>query len=217
MKTILIDIDDTLIDSIPRTKAIGELLLDCEISLDDMKNLNLNQVFAKYANDDQKARANELTQQFQDILLCRNSLGIDLMKLNLAIPTAAKVLQLWKNAYQLIYLTGRLEKVRSLTINELKSFGFPIKESNLFMIEKEDQLFKVPLTVTRKEQLTRIFDTIESISIIRVVDDFPGYFPCYKEFSIPERYGFCYGRRDFQDFFKFGATKVFQSWSELIQ
>lgn len=216
MKVIIIDIDDTLIDSVNRTKIIVESILECEISINDMLEKNLEQIFNKYADDIQRSKANELKQQFQDTLLCKNDTGIDLMKLNQPIPTAASVLQLWNEHFKLIYLTGRLERIRDLTLSELERFGFPVQNSNLYMIKNEDTLFKIPFPVIRKKQLTHITSTIDHETILRVVDDFPGYFLCYEELLIPERYGYCHGRKKPQDFFKNGATRVFKNWNELI-
>ncbi len=72
MKAILIDIDDTLIDSLERTKAIAESILECEIRMGDMLNLDLEQIFFKYTDNSQKSHTNELRQLFRDTLLYKN-------------------------------------------------------------------------------------------------------------------------------------------------
>ncbi|WP_455463924.1 hypothetical protein [Candidatus Hodarchaeum mangrovi] len=72
MKVILIDIDDTLIDSLERTKAIAESILECEIRMGDMLNLDLEQIFFKYTDNSQKSHTNELRQLFRDTLLYKN-------------------------------------------------------------------------------------------------------------------------------------------------
>jgi len=51
---------------------------------------------------------------------------------------------------------------------------------------------------------------------VRVVDDYPGYFTVYRQFSVPERIDFLRPKRySLQQYIDRGATKVVESWKQL--
>jgi hypothetical protein len=211
---VIIDIDDTLIDTQPRTHQIMETILNRKIALEDLYTLSQEKIFYKYASETQKNKARELKQQFLDLLLCKNSLGIKLFEYDKPIPFAVDVLQRWKDVYKIIYLTGRLKTIRELTLKELREFGFPMLNTDLIMFDPSDWGSGNFLLEARKRLLYSI--TTQS-TIVRVIDDFPGYFPAYKQVSIPDRIGFCQLKnRSKDDYIKHGATRVIESWEELL-
>lgn len=211
---MIIDIDDTLIDTQPRTHQIMEIILNCEIELEDLYTLSQEGIFNKYATQNQKNNVKILRKQFLGVLLCKNEVGIELLKYNRPIPFAVDVLQKWKGKYKIIYLTGRLKSIRDQTLNELREFGFPMENTELIMFDPSDWGTRNFLLEARK----RLLNTItESSTIVKVVDDFPGYFPAYKEVSIPDRIGFHQLKnRSKDDYMTYGATRVIESWEELL-
>jgi hypothetical protein len=53
-------------------------------------------------------------------------------------------------------------------------------------------------------------------NVVRVVDDYPGYFPIYKQFGVPDRIGLLRSRRySLQQYIDKGATRVVKSWKQL--
>ncbi|MHA2247108.1 MAG: hypothetical protein ACXADY_19340 [Candidatus Hodarchaeales archaeon] len=89
---VIIDIDDTLIDTQSRTHQIMEFILNQEIPLEDHLSLSQEEVFYRYASEAQKNKVNELRRQFFDLLLCKNDSGIELFKYDKVIPFAVDVL-----------------------------------------------------------------------------------------------------------------------------
>ncbi len=55
--SIVVDIDDTLLDVRERLRHILNQILDCVVSLNDMSRMTTAQIFNKYASPDQKAKA----------------------------------------------------------------------------------------------------------------------------------------------------------------
>jgi len=208
----VIDIDDTLISTKKRTQGLWRHVLGSDVSVEEVELLTPLQIFEKYATQDQKPSMRELQREFTDTMLCRNEIGKELMKIDEPLPDAADVLNIWHRKYKINYVTGRLDTIRFETHSQLKSFGFPLKNTELIMFKEEDwakgQLSDAPRTL-----LERI---IQKDEIIRVIDDFPGYFQVYQEYEIPERIGLIQSRIHTQrDFIERGATKVVKSWNEL--
>lgn len=211
---VIIDIDDTLIDSEMRVHAILEYLLEQEILLEDMQSLTIQEIFYKYATPTQKTQASELKNLFQDLLLCRTASGIELLKHNKPVPFAAEVLETWSKNCNIVYLTGRIETIRDHTIGELVKFGFPTHNLELVMFDPEDYGHKNSILEARDRLLSTI---LNQNNIVRVVDDFPGYFTSYKKFSIPERIGLHRSKQySKEDYLDQGATRVIECWSQLI-
>ena len=73
---VIVDIDDTLIDTKPRTKHIMEIVLEREIPLEDLGVLTHEKIFLKYASEIQRTQAKKLTAKFLNLLLCKNEAGI---------------------------------------------------------------------------------------------------------------------------------------------
>jgi hypothetical protein len=210
--SFVVDIDDTLISTRERTRGLWRSVLGCDVSIDEIESMNARQIFERYATPEQRPRMRELQAQFTETMLCRNRVGVDLMKLDKPIPYAAEVLREWHSENKIIYFTGRLERVRSETVSQLKTFGFPLEDTELIMFKEEDWGQGRVIEARRKT-----FEGITSGgSVVRVVDDFPGYFPIYEEYGVPERIGLIRSMMHTErDFLERGATKVVRCWSEL--
>jgi hypothetical protein len=143
-------------------------------------------------------------------MLCRNEEGVRLIGEDEPIPDAAEALRRWGGP--IVYITGRLEHMRGATVDQLRKFGFPLEDTELHMFKEEDWRGG-GLGDARK----RILDDIQSRhEVARVVDDFPGYFPVYKELGIPERIGLhLSSARKPEDYTSRGATRVVGSWKDL--
>jgi len=136
------------------------------------------------------------------------------MELDEPIPHAADVLQGWWEEAEIVYITGRLERIRMETVSQLRRFGFPVENTELVMFKEEDW-GKGGLGEARRALLDEVVSTQ---SIQRVVDDFPGYFTVYRDYGIPERIGLLQSKmHQPSDFLERGATKVVKSWTELVE
>ena len=214
--SVVVDLDDTLVDTKRRTRAIWKLVLGREIPMEAIEGLTARKIFEMYASPDQRSRIEELRREFNDVLLCRNEAGIELLELNEDVPFAAEVLTDWRQHCRLVYLTGRLESLRDATLGELRRFGFPI-DAELVMFNPED--WEGPhLGASLANARTRLFSAItERHDVARVIDDFPGYFPTYTQFDVPERIGLLRSKLYTpKDYTERGATRVVKSWEELM-
>jgi len=74
-----------------------------------------------------------------------------------------------------------------------------------------------PSGPTLVDAKSKLFSTIsKKHNVVRVVDDYPGYFPIYKQFDVPERIGLLSSKRYTpQQFIDRGATRVVESWKQL--
>jgi hypothetical protein len=201
-------------------QGIWREILGREVPIEAVETLGLEQIFMKFASPEQKAQGDELQRRFWDISLCLEEVGIELFKLHEPIPFSAEVLQAWTNHCRLIYLTGRPETTRNLTSDELEKFGFPTSNTQLVMFSLED-FARVrginPSGSTLVDAKSKLFSVIsKEYNIVRVVDDYPGYFPIYKQFGIPDRIGLLRSRRySSQQYIDKGATRVVESWKLL--
>ncbi len=218
--SIVVDIDDTIINTRRRLQGVWQIILETKIPLDDIEILNTVEMFEKYSSEKQKARMNELRENYWDLLLCVDDRGEELAELDEPIPFSADVLRKWAAERQIILLTGRPENTRELTMGQLKRFGFPCEEIELVMYRREDYarargaLSGPSLLDTR----ARLFSEIcGAYSVIRVVDDYPGYFRTYREYDVPDRVGLLRSQGYLlRDFLENGATRVVRGWDELL-
>jgi len=220
MISVVVDVDGTLINTERRMQGVWRELLGREVPMEAVETLGLGQIFKKFASSDQKARANELRKRFWDILLCLENIGNELAELDEPIPFAAEVLQTWSKHCQLVYLTGRTENTRELTLDQLRKFGFPTDNTRLVMFNLEDYERARGLNLsgsTLVEAKSRLFSSIsKQYDVVRVVDDYPGYFTVYRQFGVPERIGFLRPKRySPQQYIDRGAAKVVESWKQL--
>jgi len=199
---------------------VWRLVLKCEVPLEAVETLSLEQIFIKFASSEQKQRASEFQRRFWDIVLCLDEAGVKSLHLHEPFPFAAEVLRQWSRHSTLAYLTGRTENMRQITMNELRKFGFPTENTELVMFSPEDfarARGADPSGLTLVDAKARLLSTICKMhNVVRVVDDYPGYFPAYKQFNIPDRIGLLRSRRYTpQDYITRGATRVIQNWKEL--
>jgi len=148
------------------------------------------------------------------------NVGIGLAELDEPIAFAPEVLQTWSKHCQLVYLTGRTENTRELTLNQLRKFGFPTDSTQLIMFDVEDYTRARglnPSGPTQVDAKSKLFSSIsKQYNVVRVVDDYPGYFTIYRQFGVPERIGFMRPKRySLQQYIDRGATRVVESWKQL--
>lgn len=220
MNSIVVDIDDTLISTVRRMQAVWRKLLSRTIPLEAVETLSLEHIFMRYASPEQKAHISEFQKRFWDIVLCLEEVGIELLRFHEAVPFAADVLRTWIEQYRLVYLTGRTENTRELTFTELKRFGFPVNNVELMMFSIEDYGRAQgvnPSGPTLVDAKSRLFASIsKKQNVVRVVDDYPGYFPIYRQFEVTERIGLLRPKRYTpQQYIDNGATSVIKGWKEL--
>jgi hypothetical protein len=220
MVSVVVDIDDTLINTERRMRRVWEVLLDREVPMLAVETLGMEQMFLKFASRDQKARVKEFQKRFWDILLCLDDAGVELIELDEPVPFAADVLQSWSRQCVLVYLTGRIEKTRNLTLDELNRFGFPTDNTQLVMFDVEDYARargENPSGPTLVDAKAKLFSAIaRQHKVVRIVDDYPGYFSVYREFGVPDRIGLLRPKRySVQEYIDSGATRVVESWRQL--
>jgi len=210
----LIDIDDTLVSTRKRTQGLWKHVLGCVVPQDEIETMTARQIFERYATEEQKPLMRDLQRRFTETMLCRNVEGVRLMELDEPIPYAANVLHRWWKEAEIVYITGRLERVREETASQLRRFGFPVEETELVMF-KEGDWRNGGVGEARRALMDEVVGTH---SVHRVVDDFPGYFTVYRDYGISERIGLLQSKMyKSTDFLERGATKVVKSWSELIE
>jgi len=220
MTSVVVDVDDTLIDTEPRMYRVWRELLGREVPRKAVETLGVGQIFMEYASPEQKVRADVLRRRFWDLSLCLEEVGIELAELDEPLPYAAEVLQKWCKHCKLVYLTGRTENNRALTLRQLRKFGFPTENIQLVMFDLEDYA-KVrgldPSGSTLVDAKSRLFKMISrEQNVVRVVDDYPGYFGIYRQFVVPDRIGFLRPKRySLQDYIDQGATRVVENWKQL--
>jgi hypothetical protein len=219
MISVVVDVDDTLISTDRSMQGVWREILGCEVPLAAVETLGLDQIFMKFASQEQKARGSELQRRFWDISLCLEEVGVELFDLHDPIPFSSDILQTWIDHCKLVYLTGRPETTRDLTLSELKKFGFPTNNTQLVMFSLED-FARVrginPSGPTLVEAKSRLFSALsKKHNIVRVVDDYPGYFPIYNQFGVPDRIGLMRPRYSLQQYIDKGATRVVTSWLQL--
>lgn len=223
--SVVVDIDDTLLDLSERLRHAMTEILGCVVSRIDMRSMTTAQVFDKYASPEQQDMSEELHKRFWDIILCNEDIGFDLLRYDTPIRDAAKVLDAWNEDFQIVYLTGRIEPTRKHTLSQLREHGFPIEGTQLVMFQTEDYyqaglalgLESIgPLLIETRSKLFSLI--VQHNSILKVVDDFPDYFEVYRKYNIPDLIGFISSPlRKKQSFLDRGATRVARGWSELLE
>ncbi len=215
----MLDIDDTLINPSYRMQTIWQEILGRDVPLEAVESLELEQIFMTYASAEQKTRASEFQGRFWDLVLCLDKLGVELLQLDEPLPFAAGVVQKWSQKYKILYVTGRTENTRQLTIDELAGFGFPIDDAGLFMVQVADYARmrgENPTGPRLTDAKSRLFSSVAlKHKIVRVVDDLPDCFPIYRQFEVPDRIGFRAKRFSSEKYMEKGATRIIESWIDL--
>jgi beta-phosphoglucomutase-like phosphatase (HAD superfamily) len=135
---VIVDIDDTVLDTTRRMQAIWREVLGREVPIEIIESMGLRQIFEAYATPHQLERVREHQTRFFRLLLCEEDLGFEFARLDEAIPYAAETINAWARDSHVVYLTGRTENTRNQTLEALRLHGFPSGDSDLFMVSAED-------------------------------------------------------------------------------
>lgn len=214
MDAIVVDIDDTLIDVSHRRNAAWCRVLDREVPMEVTESSGSKEILERY-----RLSNRGIWERYWLITLCVEEGGADLLQLDKPIPNACEVLQNWARDNKLVYLTGRTENMRQLTLEQLRGFKFPTRGADLEMFSIKDwmQFFSSASSAiaTRSKKFSSI---LQRHNVIRVVDDYPGFFAAYREHSVSEKIGLLRKKRfSPQDYLSKGATRVVENWKQLSQ
>jgi len=203
--SVLVDIDDTLIDTDRRRYAAWRMVLDHEIEFQIVRRWSSRRILRDLAHGDEK-----VWRQLWEILLCWDRRGIEVLQLDEPIPFAQEVLEKWTTSFRIVYLTGRTSNMYDITLKELGNFGFPIVNTDLVMSPDLESYLNSPEEL-RRDLVTKI---MKKVNVIVAVDDNPLWMTLYKEFNISQRIGLLrserYSRGAYRD-----ATRIIHGWKEL--
>ncbi|UCH70151.1 MAG: hypothetical protein JSV29_07980 [Candidatus Bathyarchaeota archaeon] len=213
MDAVVVDIDDTIVDTERRRHAAWCRVLDREIPLQEVESQGSLEILRKYGFSDRK-----IWRRFWMLTLCVEEGGADLLDLDKPIPYASRVLQKWNENYKLTYLTGRTKNMRQLTLDELRRFGFPTRGTELEMFTVKDWMNYFSSRSSVLKTRSRIFSRIlKRHKVVRVVDDYPSFFTAYRKHPVPDKIGLLRKKRfSRQDYLTNGATRVVKNWKELL-
>ena len=213
MDAIVVDIDDTLVDTERRRHSAWCRVLDRAIPLHEVESHGSREILRRYALSDRQA-----WKKYWMLTLCVDEGGADLLEFDKPVPNASEVLQGWSENYKLVYLTGRTENMRQLTLDQLKRFEFPTRGTDLEMFTLKDWMRFFSSSASVIKVRSRIFSSIlKRHSVIRVVDDYPGFFVAYRKHPVPDRVGLLRKKRfSHQDYLDNGATRVVEDWIQLL-
>jgi len=214
MDAIVVDIDDTLVDTEHRRNAAWRRVLGREIPMEVTESLGSREILRKYAFSDQR-----IWEKFWLLVLCLEEGGAALLELDRPIPYALEVLKSWGASYKLIYITGRTENMRQLTLDQLRRFGFPTSRTDLEMFTLKDWISFFSSASSAIKTRSQIFSSIlKRYNVVRVVDDFPDFFDAYKKYYVPDKVGLLRKKRfSRQDYLANGATRVVENWRQLLE
>ncbi|MCS7112381.1 MAG: hypothetical protein RMJ00_04575 [Nitrososphaerota archaeon] len=204
-EAVVLDIDETIVDTSTRRQAAWRIVLGLDIPLEELEIHGSTGIAKRYGG----ANYRSIYLKFWSILLCYEPEGFKLLELDRPIPYAVEVVSLWSRRYKTIYLTGRTVNMKSATLNELRSMGFPVDPTLLYMAPDLDRYLEDPLSIRRilLEEITENYD----VKII--VDDNPAFFEVYRELGIPTRIGLLRPRFKVDDYRY--ASIIADSWYSL--
>ena len=214
MDAIVVDIDDTLVYTDIRRHTAWCQVLGREIPLIEVESKGSWEILSQYAFS-----SREVWKRFWLLLQCVEERGADLLQLDKPIPYASETLRRWDEEFKLVYFTGRTSNMRKLTLDQLKRFDFPTEGTDLEMFSVKHWENFLTSQSSIVETRSKIFSSIlERYNVLRVVDDYPGFFTAYKEHPVPDKIGLLRKKRfSPQDYFANGATRVVESWKELYE
>lgn len=212
MDAVVVDIDDTLVSTDRRRHAAWCRVLGREISLEEVESQGSREILRRYAFS-----SRNIWEKFWMLTLCVEEGGADLLELDKPVPHALEIIQRWKEKYKLVYITGRTENMRQLTIDELRRFGFPTHGTELEMFALRDWIQFFSSTASVVKTRSKIFSSIfKRYNVVRVIDDFPGFFAAYREYTVPDKVGLLRKKRfSRQEYLDNGATRVIEKWKRL--
>jgi hypothetical protein len=211
MDAVVVDIDDTIVSTNRRRHAAWCEVLGIEIPFQDVESSSSEEILKKYGGSDR-----EIWKRFWMLVLCVDESGVDLLELDESIPNAMEILEKWSRKFKLIYLTARTENMRYLTLYELRRFGYPTNNIELKMFTLDDWMEYSSVSAVVKTRSMMLAGILDRYNVIRVVDDYPGFFVAYRDHSIPDRIGLLREKRfSREQYLSNGATRVIEGWDEL--
>lgn len=212
MLAVLLDIDNTLIDTDRRRWRAWCHVLARELPFEIIKGHRSLEILKKFAYSNP-----EIWKRFWRLLLCWDDEGVELLNLDTPFPYASSVVKRWSKELKVVYFTGRSKNMHDHTLKELDKFGFPTENTDLTMLSLQDWKMYLNAKISSIHLRSNLFSKVRvKHEIARVVDDIPRYFSIYKQVGVPERIGIkrsnVYSKREY---FLCGATKVITSWKEL--
>ena len=214
MDAIVVDVDDTIIDTERRRHAAWCQVLDRDIPMHDVESHGSREILRRYGFSDRR-----IWKEYWMLTLCIEEGGADLLDFDKPIPYAEEVLQNWSENYKLVYLTGRTENMRQLTLDQLRKFEFPNRGTDLEMFTLKDwtRFFSSSASVIKTR--AKIFSSVlKRYNVIKVVDDYPSFFAAYRNYPVPDRIGLLRKKRfSRQDYLDNGATRVVENWKHLLE
>ncbi|UCE29533.1 MAG: hypothetical protein JSV85_02075 [Candidatus Bathyarchaeota archaeon] len=210
---IVVDIDDTIIDTERRRHSAWCQVLGRNIPRREVESKGSLAILRKYAFSNKK-----VWKDFWMLTLCIEEGGADLLELDKPIPLASNALLNWSRSHKLVYLTGRTENMRQLTVSELKKLGFPTHGTDLEMFTINDWMDYFSSQSSVVETRSTLFSRIlERHNVVRVVDDYPRFFAAYRKHPVPDKVGLLRRKRfSPQEYFTNGATRVVEDWTRLL-
>lgn len=211
MDAVVVDIDDTIVSTDRRRHAAWCKVLGREIPFEDVESSSSEEILRKYAVFDRK-----IWKRFWMLVLCVDESGVDLLELDKPIHHAVEILKKWSRKSKLIYLTARTENMRQLTLHELRKFGYPTNDTELKMFALDDWMDYSSISSVVKTRSMIFAEILGRCNVIRVVDDYPGFFAAYRDHSVPDRIGLLREKRfSREQYLSNGATRVIEGWAEL--
>jgi len=214
MDAIVCDIDDTLVNTEHRRNAAWRRVTGRKIPMKVTESSGSREILRRYAFSDRR-----IWEKFWLLVLCMEEEGADLLELDRAIPYASEVLRSWGASHKLVYITGRTENMRQLTLDELRRFGFPTSRADLEMFTLKDWISFFSSASSAIKTRAEMFSSIlKRYNVVRVVDDFPDFFDAYKKHHVPDKVGLLRKKRfSRQDYLANGATRVVENWKQLLE
>jgi hypothetical protein len=214
MDAIVVDIDDTIVGTDRRRQAAWCRVLGRDVSLQEVESQSSLEILRKYAFSDANT-----WKRFWMLTLCVEPDGADLLELDTPLPYAAAVLQKWSNNFKLVYFTGRTKNMRRLTLDELRRFEFPTDEAELEMFALQNWMSYFAAKTTVVEIRSILFSKLSKRhNVVRVIDDYPGFFEAYRRHPVPDKVGLLRKKRfSPQEYLDKGATRVVESWKQLLE
>lgn len=204
-EAVVLDIDETIVDTSTRRQAAWRIVLGFDIPLDDLEMHGSSSIAKRYGGSNYQS----IYLKFWSILLCYEPEGFRLLELDKPIPYAVEVVSLWSRRYKIVYLTGRTSNMKSATIDELRSMGFPVDPTLIYMAPDLEQYLENPLGIRR----TLLGKVIENYDVKMIVDDNPVFFDIYRDLGIPTRIGLLRPRFKIDDYRY--ASIIADSWRSL--
>jgi beta-phosphoglucomutase-like phosphatase (HAD superfamily) len=202
---VLVDVDDTLVDTDRRRWTAWRMVLDREIEFQIVGKWSSRRILKDLAHGDKR-----VWRQFWRILLCWDKRGVKIIQLDEPIPFAREVLEKWARSFRIVYLTGRTSNMCDITLKELGKFGFPILNTDLVMSPDLESYLNSP-EKSRRDLVTKVMN---KLNVIVAVDDNPFWMTLYKQLNISQRIGLLRSERYPRDAYR-DATRIIDGWKEL--